>query len=85
MSERRWSLNGLHHPPAVHICTTLRHTQPGVAQQFLSDLRAAIDEVKAEPAKEGGMAPLYGMAATLPEREAVSDFLKFYMDMWFKP
>lgn len=85
MSERRWSLNGLHHPPAVHICTTLRHTQPGVAQQFLSDLREAIDEVKAEPSKEGGMAPLYGMAATLPERGVVSDFLKFYMDMWFKP
>lgn len=85
MSERRWSLNGLHHPPAVHICTTLRHTQPGVASQFLSDLREAVDEVKAEPSKEGGMAPLYGMAATLPERGVVSDFLKFYMDMWFKP
>ncbi|MBI5309544.1 MAG: aspartate aminotransferase family protein, partial [Actinobacteria bacterium] len=85
MSERRWSLNGLHHPPAVHICTTLRHTQPGVAAQFLSDLREAVDEVRAEPSKEGGMAPLYGMAATLPERGVVSDFLKFYMDMWFKP
>jgi glutamate/tyrosine decarboxylase-like PLP-dependent enzyme len=85
MSERRWSLNGLHHPPAVHICTTLRHTQPGVAAQFLADLRASVDEVKAGPAKEGGMAPLYGMAATLPEREFVSDFLKVYMDMWFKP
>lgn len=85
MSERHWSLNGLHHPPAVHICTTLRHTQPGVAAKLLADLRESIDQVKTEPSKEGGMAPLYGMAATLPERGVVSDFLKFYMDMWFKP
>lgn len=85
MSAKHWSLNGLHKPQAVHLCTTLRHTQPGVAEQFLADLRASVDEVKAEPASEGGMAPLYGMAATLPERGFVSDFLKMYMDMWFKP
>jgi glutamate/tyrosine decarboxylase-like PLP-dependent enzyme len=85
MAERHWSLNGLHKPQSVHICTTLRHTQAGVAEKFLADLRESIDAVKSEPAKEGGMAPLYGMAATLPERQFVSDFLKMYMDMWFKP
>lgn len=85
MSERHWSLNGLHKPSAVHICTTLRHTQPGVAAKLLEDLRAAVDEVKAEPSKEGGMAPIYGMAATLPDRSVVSEFLKVYIDMWFKP
>jgi glutamate/tyrosine decarboxylase-like PLP-dependent enzyme len=85
MSERQWSLNGLHKPQAVHICVTLRHTQEGVAEQFIADLKESIAEVIAEPAKEGGMAPLYGMAATLPERQFVSDFLKMYMDMWFKP
>lgn len=85
MTERGWSLNGLHHPPAVHICTTLRHTQPGVPERFVEDLRAAADDVRANPEKEGGMAPLYGMAATLPDRGVVANFLKFYMDMWFKP
>ena len=30
MAQRGWSLNGLHHPPAVHIAVTLRHTRPGV-------------------------------------------------------
>jgi len=85
MGERGWSLNGLHKPAAVHICTTLRHTQPGVAEQFLVDLRAAVDEVRANPASEGGMAPIYGMAASLPDRSVVSEFLKVYIDMWFKP
>jgi glutamate/tyrosine decarboxylase-like PLP-dependent enzyme len=85
MSALGWSLNGLHHPPAVHICVTLRHTQPGVAEQFLADLAQAVDAVRAQPEKEGGMAPLYGMAATLPDRTVISSFLKFYIDMWFKP
>lgn len=85
MGERHWSLNGLHKPQAVHLCTTLRHTQPGIAEKFATDLRESIDAVRAEPNKEGGMAPLYGMAATLPERAVISEFLKVYMDMWFKP
>lgn len=85
LSDRGWSLNGLHHPPGMHISTTLRHTQPGVAEQLLSDLRDSVDAAKADPGKEGGMAPLYGMAATLPERGVISDFLKVYMDLWFKP
>lgn len=85
MSERGWSLNGLHLPPCVHICVTRRHAQPGVAEQFLADLRDAVGAAAEQPQKEGGMAPIYGMAATLPDRGVVADFLKIYMDMWFKP
>jgi glutamate/tyrosine decarboxylase-like PLP-dependent enzyme len=85
LSARGWSLNGLHHPPALHLCTTLRHTQPGVTERFAADLAEAVAAVREQPAAEGGMAPLYGMAATLPERGFVSDFLKNYMDMWFVP
>ncbi|HEX2995662.1 MAG TPA: aminotransferase class V-fold PLP-dependent enzyme, partial [Anaerolineales bacterium] len=29
MSRKKWSLNGLHKPSCVHLCVTLRHTQPG--------------------------------------------------------
>ncbi len=85
MSARGWSLNGLHGPPAVHICTTLRHAQPGVAERFVSDLAASTAAVLAEPAGEGGMAPIYGMAATIPDRGAVSTMLKRFMDLWFRP
>src|SRR5919107_2398229 len=44
MAGRGWSLNGLHRPPAVHLCVTLRHTEPGVADRFLADLRASVAE-----------------------------------------
>jgi glutamate/tyrosine decarboxylase-like PLP-dependent enzyme len=84
MAHRGWSLNGLHHPPCVHLCVTLRHTQPGVTERFVEDLRAAVAHVRAQPTAEGGMAPIYGMAATLPLRGVVSDILKRYIDVLYK-
>jgi sphinganine-1-phosphate aldolase len=80
MSERRWNLNGLHKPACVHLAVTLRHTQPGVAERFLDDLRAAVAHVRTQPAGPGGMAPVYGLAAKLPIRGAVGDMLTAYLD-----
>ncbi len=85
MTARGWSLNGLQRPPAVHICVTLRHTQPELAARFGADLRAAVAAVRATPQAEGGMAPIYGLAASVPDRSLVSDFLKGYMDRWYVP
>ena len=84
MTKRKWNLNGLHKPACVHICVTLRHTQRGVAKRFLKDLREAVNFVKEGPSSEGGMAPVYGMAATLPARSLVGDLLKSYMDILYK-
>lgn len=84
MSQRSWVLNGLHKPSCVHLCLTLRHTEPQVLENFLSDLSEAVLEVKKNPQKEGGMAPIYGMAASLPFRGTVSSILKKYMDTLYK-
>lgn len=84
MSRKKWSLNGLHKPSCAHICVTLRHAQAGVAEKFLADLREAVEHVKAHPEEKGSMAPVYGMAATLPMRGMVSDLLKKYLDVIFK-
>jgi glutamate/tyrosine decarboxylase-like PLP-dependent enzyme len=81
MAQRGWSLNGLHHPAAVHIAVTLRHTQPGVAEDFLGDLREAVDEARATGAEpQTGAAPMYGMAATFPARRAVGELLRRFID-----
>jgi glutamate/tyrosine decarboxylase-like PLP-dependent enzyme len=80
MTERGWSLNGLHHPPAVHLAVTLRHTRPGVAESFLHDLDAAVTEAAATGEAATGSAPLYGMAATFPARGAVGHLLERYID-----
>jgi len=84
MTERGWSLNGLYKPPCLHLCTTLRHTRPGVAELFLTDLRASVEYVKDNPSDQGKSAPLYGMANTIPDRGVVDDAMKRYMDGWYR-
>ncbi|MFQ5614363.1 MAG: pyridoxal phosphate-dependent decarboxylase family protein [Anaerolineae bacterium] len=84
MAGRGWSLNGLHRPACVHLCVTLRHTRPGVAERFLGDLRAAVEHVRRHPGERGELAPVYGLAATLPFRGVVADLLKRYMDLLYR-
>ena len=85
MGVLKWSLNGLQMPPAVHICLTHRHTQPGLAEKFLQDLKSAIDQVKANPDKEtDGVGRLYGMSAQIPIKGVMDAFLKRYMDLLYK-
>jgi glutamate/tyrosine decarboxylase-like PLP-dependent enzyme len=84
MSSKGWSLNGLHRPSCVHIAITQRHTQPGVAERFVTDLQEAVESVKAYPQKSGGMAPVYGLAATLPARGVVGEILKRYVDLLYE-
>ncbi len=84
MAERGWSLTGLQHPPAVHLAVTLRHTQPGVADRLLADLRESVAEVRADPGAAGGLAPVYGLAATVPARPAVGDLLERYVDLLYE-
>ena len=63
LKERGWRMNSLQLPPALHFCVTGPNTQPGVAEDFLGDLRVAVDYAVAhrgEPAQSGAM---YGFGA----------------------
>jgi hypothetical protein len=80
MSARGWSLNGLQRPASIHLAVTLRHTPPGIADHFLEDLRASVEEVKSSPPAKGGMAPVYGMAGSFPVRGAIGELLRRYLD-----
>ncbi|MEN8233990.1 MAG: aminotransferase class V-fold PLP-dependent enzyme [Actinomycetota bacterium] len=81
MAKRGWSLNGLHHPSAVHIAVTLRHTQSGVAERFLDDLSGVVEATRSAGGEAAtGSAPMYGMAATFPAREAVEELMLRYID-----
>ncbi len=84
MTRCGWSLNGLHRPSCIHLCVTLRHTAEGVAERFLRDLEEAVAHVKANPKEKGGMAPVYGMAATLPDRSMIDELLKRYIDVLYR-
>jgi len=84
MSKKKWSLNGLQRPPCVHICLTLRHTQPGVAERFIADLQDAVEYVKANPGVKGSMGPIYGMASNIALGGAMRDIMKALLDMVYK-
>ena len=80
MAARGWRLTALQHPPGLHFAVTIRHAQVGIADAFLNDLRAAVDYVKAHPDEKGEMAPIYGMANSLPFRGVVDEVLRRYLD-----
>ena len=84
MSQRNWGLNGLHLPPSVHICVTLRHTQSGVKEQFLEDLKAAVAFVKEHPEASEGLGPIYGMASTIGTRGLVKEVFNWAMDLLYQ-
>jgi len=81
MGKRGWGLNGLQHPPCVHICLTLRHTQPGLAERFIVDLQDSVAWVKEHPDQVGSMGPIYGMASNMALGGAVKDILKDVLDI----
>ncbi|MBX7169254.1 MAG: aminotransferase class V-fold PLP-dependent enzyme [Pirellulales bacterium] len=84
MTARHWSLTGLQHPAGIHVSPTLRTAQPGVAERFVRDLRESVEAVKANPNSMEGMAPIYGMAASIPDRTFVHDMLKQVMDVYYR-
>lgn len=84
MSARRWALTGLQRPAALHVSPTLRQTGPGVAERFVEDLKESVAFVRANPNAEGGMAPIYGLAASIPDRSIVHEMLKQLMDVYYR-
>lgn len=84
MSARRWALTGLQHPAAIHVSPTLRHAQPGVAARFVRDLAESVVAAQENPHVEGGMAPVYGLAASIPDRTLVHEMLRQVMDVYYR-
>jgi hypothetical protein len=63
MRGRGWRFNGQQYPNAIHMAVTRPQTQPGVADEFATDLADAVVYAKehaAEPPKTGA---IYGGVA----------------------
>jgi glutamate/tyrosine decarboxylase-like PLP-dependent enzyme len=84
MTHKGWGLNGLHLPPSVHICITLRHTEPGVQERLIRDLKEAVTHIKANPKSAEGIGPIYGMASMPGMEGFVTQILNWYLDTQFK-
>uniref|UniRef100_A0A673K1A3 sphinganine-1-phosphate aldolase n=1 Tax=Sinocyclocheilus rhinocerous TaxID=307959 RepID=A0A673K1A3_9TELE len=49
LTSKGWNLNTLQFPSSIHICVTMLHTQPGVAEQFISDVKREVAIIMKNP------------------------------------
>ncbi|XP_052865808.1 sphingosine-1-phosphate lyase [Anopheles cruzii] len=84
MNSLGWNLNSLQFPSGIHICVTYMHTQSGVADKFVEDVRSKIVDIMRNPSKpvEGKMA-IYGAAQFVPDRELIGEFTRCFIDSLF--
>ncbi|XP_069609308.1 sphingosine-1-phosphate lyase 1 [Ranitomeya imitator] len=81
LTAKGWNLNTLQFPPSIHICLTLLHTKPGVAQLFVKDVQESLSVIMEDPgAKATGAGAIYGMAQTIPDRSLVTEISKAFLD-----
>ena len=70
LEESGWHVDRLQRPESIHLIINPGHAE--VADQYLADLRAAVDHVSAHPETAlQGMAPMYGLIAEAPLRKMV--------------
>lgn len=71
LNARGWNLNALQFPSAIHICVTHVHSQPGVAQQFVDDVRFELERIMKAPEEEAeGMVSVHDLYFFDPHRGA---------------
>jgi glutamate/tyrosine decarboxylase-like PLP-dependent enzyme len=70
LASRRWRLNGLQLPLAVHFCVTRPNTQPGVVDKFRTDLAEAIEYAKANVGTAARSGALYAGGRSTEQLEA---------------
>ncbi|XP_072293255.1 sphingosine-1-phosphate lyase 1 isoform X2 [Eucyclogobius newberryi] len=81
LTSKGWNLNTLQYPSSIHICCTVLHTQPGVADRFVTDVMDAVAVIMKNPKeKTTGMGAIYGMAQSIPDRSMVTEISRGFLD-----
>ncbi|XP_013884292.1 sphingosine-1-phosphate lyase 1 [Austrofundulus limnaeus] len=81
MTAQGWNLNTLQFPSSIHLCCTVLHTQPGVADRFIHDVREQVRIIMKNPKeKTTGMGAIYGMAQSIPDRSLVTEISRGFLD-----
>ncbi|KAI4898036.1 hypothetical protein NFI96_019258, partial [Prochilodus magdalenae] len=81
LTSKGWNLNTLQFPSSIHICVTMLHTKPGVAECFISDVKEEVAIIMKDPKeKTTGMGAIYGMAQSIPDRSMVTEVSCGFLD-----
>lgn len=79
-----WNLNALQFPSSIHLCVTMVHTKPGIADRFIADFERCTAEILKTPnAKCEGQAAIYGLAQSIPDRSIVSELAGCFFDGYY--
>jgi len=79
LGKRGWNLNSLQNPNCIHVCVTAPMSKIG--DVFLKDLKECAEYVEQNPtAFSDGLAPVYGLAASFPDRAVIADVGKAFLD-----
>ncbi|CAK9300315.1 unnamed protein product [Gordionus sp. m RMFG-2023] len=88
MSLKGWNLNYLQNPHGIHLCLTHVHTQPGVIDEFLNDLKGC-DEIlknrsKSPKEQSKNIGALYCFAQSISDQTPLQDVLiNGYLDGYY--
>ena len=82
--SRGWRLNALHLPPALHFCVTRPNTAPGVAEEFVDDLREAVEYAKHPARDEPKSGALYGLGGTQAGNEVLDTLFTAALDAMYE-
>uniref|UniRef100_A0A8C4EFP8 sphinganine-1-phosphate aldolase n=1 Tax=Dicentrarchus labrax TaxID=13489 RepID=A0A8C4EFP8_DICLA len=81
LTSKGWNLNSLQYPSSIHICCTVLHTQQGVADHFVHDVKEQVAIIMKNPKeKTTGMGAIYGMAQAIPDRSMVTEISRGFLD-----
>ncbi|XP_006799067.1 sphingosine-1-phosphate lyase 1 isoform X1 [Neolamprologus brichardi] len=81
LTSKGWNLNTLQYPSSIHLCCTVLHTQPGVADHFIRDVKEQVAIIMKNPKeKTTGMGAIYGMAQAIPDRSLVTEISRGFLD-----
>uniref|UniRef100_A0A8C9X808 sphinganine-1-phosphate aldolase n=1 Tax=Sander lucioperca TaxID=283035 RepID=A0A8C9X808_SANLU len=65
----------------IHLCCTVLHTQSGVADHFVRDVKEQVAIIMKNPKeKTTGMGAIYGMAQSIPDRSMVTEISRGFLD-----
>ncbi|MFX1501852.1 MAG: aminotransferase class V-fold PLP-dependent enzyme [Promethearchaeota archaeon] len=83
LDKKGWHLDRIQFPNALHMMINPHHAE--IADIFLKDLQETVDEVVKNPEKvSDGDAAIYGMVASLPDREKVKDYIINFLKSQYK-
>jgi tyrosine decarboxylase MnfA len=83
LDKKGWHLDRIQFPNALHMMVNPHHAE--IVDTFLKDLKETVNEVIEHPGSSSdGDAAIYGMVASLPDRDKVKDYIINFLKSQYK-